>query len=119
MPSLGLVPLAVMPVSTWPEISKVSHQEAGPFFTALIGISAAIAGAAEIASAATTDNTTFFIDPRPLRIDRLSADTVTRRTNNHPACVRPVRHRTRMNPNNRTTAYHCKSKGSSEARENG
>src|SRR5664280_3186133 len=46
---------------------------AGAAFT---GISAANAGAAESASAATTDKTTFFIDPAPFRFDRLSADTI-------------------------------------------
>src|SRR5664280_951332 len=46
---------------------------AGAAFT---GISAANAGAAESASAATTDKTTFFIDAAPFRFDRLSADTI-------------------------------------------
>src|SRR5664279_2246012 len=44
--------------------------------TALTGMSAASAGASENASAATTDKTTFFIDPAPFRFDRLSADTI-------------------------------------------
>src|SRR5450631_3047263 len=43
---------------------------------AFAGISAASAGAAEKASAATTDKTTFFIDSAPFRFDRLSADTI-------------------------------------------
>src|SRR6266516_4301700 len=54
-PSAGLTELPVMPPSTWPEISKVSHQEAN-FGGALSFISAATAGApAEIP---TTDATT-------------------------------------------------------------
>src|SRR6202162_3643528 len=44
--------------------------------TAFTGMSAANAGAAENANAATTDKTTFFIDPAPFRFDRLSADTI-------------------------------------------
>jgi hypothetical protein len=39
---------------------------------ALTGMSAASAGAADKASAATTDKTTFFIDPAPFQFDRLS-----------------------------------------------
>jgi hypothetical protein len=53
-------------------------------------MSAANAGAAESASAATTDKTTFFIDPAPFWFDRLSADTVRSsplRTNS--GCDRP------------------------------
>src|SRR5665647_2694832 len=64
----------------------MSHGDgsAGATFGAFAGISAASAGAAEKASAATTDKTTFFIDPAPFRFDRLSADT-----------IRPSRLRTR------------------------
>src|SRR5664279_4117784 len=57
--------------------------------TALTGMSAASAGAAENASAATTDKTTFFIDPAPFRFDRLSADTI------RPSLLRT---RTRLQP---------------------
>src|ERR1700688_169049 len=63
--------------------------------TALTGISAANAGIEEIASAATTDKTTFFIDPAPSRFDRLSADTIRPSLlRTEPGCDRPVRKRT-------------------------
>src|ERR1700693_6269157 len=63
--------------------------------TAFTGMSAANAGAAENANAATTDKTTFFIDPAPFRFDRLSADTIRASLlRTKPGCDRPVRKRT-------------------------
>src|SRR5512143_2390176 len=71
--------------------------------TAFTGMSAANAGAAAVtASAATTDNKTFFIEPAPFRFDRLPADTFRPsplRTEPYEAgCDRPVRNRTCIRP---------------------
>src|SRR5581483_1225395 len=71
-------------------------------FAAFTGMSAANAGAAaDTASAATNDNTTFFIEPAPLPVRSDLADTSPRplRTDFNSGCDRPGRNRTRVASN--------------------
>src|SRR5690348_8772562 len=61
-------------------------------FAAFTGMSEANAGAAaDTASAATSDTTTFFIEPAPSRFDRISADTSPRPCvpNSNPGAIDP------------------------------
>jgi hypothetical protein len=68
-------------------------------FGAFTGISAANAGAAEIASPATSDKTIFFIGACPFSFDRLSAD---------PFAHHPLRTETRLRSTRTQKRVHCR-----------